>query len=261
MVDASEITAGEERVGAEQWARVIEEQGYGYLFGDFKGGWLIRGRPVSEIKPEGMWQGLGGYDSIGHFGRDDNLSMLSNDSPIRLSTRHFSRISGHGLTSGETNYFAVYQLRPTVKREKKRFFKTKTIDVPGPDADLVDGLGLQGDWSAATYHMTGRTDFAGRATLLSFSFVLPTSEINRLTEEVVKNPDLIEEIFQLIYPKLSGDKGVKRAKAKKLMVYSFTNVRSRWKVDGVEKVDHNEEFELLAEPEFSTPVGERSVSD
>ncbi len=87
---------------------------------------------------------------------------------------------------------------------------------------------------------------------LKFQFYLPENIAKEFRKAIISNPDVIEKIFQLSYPGLTGPNGLQRVQTNSLSLIDITD-------DLVQIASQERSVSRLPKTElsFSTPVGER----
>lgn len=140
-----------------------------------------------------------------------------------------------------THYFIKSQ--PLDKDNRLRTI----LDLPG-DSTWVEFCHLM--WSYRDYTPDNR----GHHVLLKFSYVLPETEANKFSAAVEQDPDLLEEVFQGMYPGLV-DRGLQRVQTDKVCFITLpTN-----KIMGIydDGIDFMQQVEGLPKKAYSRVIGEQ----
>lgn len=206
----------------KKWARIIREKGVGILDGKF-GDWRYLDEGGNFIKiPEHVGKE---FKTAGLFGnKDDSDRRLANC----YDGRAYFKMPGSDIitfseVSKKANRANFLQLRPLDER-KDRF--------------------SHGVITRYTSWIDPRSTFDHRGPArFYFTFVLPEKEGDEFFSACKKNFDLIEEVFQSVYPGLTGKNGARRMITDRLKVIVPQNSKNPTEV------------------RFSHPVGETQWSE
>lgn len=166
-----------EAIEGKKWADIIRSKGFGSLHGVFSPKWQyeLNGSMTNLVEANK------GFQTAGHFG-------------IRYASLLNQPILGK-------TYNTIYPQFSHDIRDPANFFITSNYL-----GDKVNRQILFGYYSWPD----PRFDVNRGIAPLQFAFVLPLTEGEGFERAVVKNADLIEEIFQNVYPGLTGEQGMKR---------------------------------------------------
>lgn len=205
----------------KRWAEILRKEGAGRLRGKFRKSWTFTnpsGKEEQVSDEEGPFTG-GGY-----FGNEVKVRIVSSD---------VSKSLGNKIGVFEKSMFEYMKLNGQL---------TSFV--------ITDALNSQndnnfGDWKGFLYStpLQNAPDARGGVIKLDFSFALPGKRAEELVDSLKAkgNGDLIEDIFQNMYPGLTGENGAKRII-----------------VDKMEILNRSASFgkELPYKLPFSRPVGE-----
>lgn len=217
---------------ADFWVDMLRTKGIGCLSGKFKKEWRVNGQPVDSERPSS-------FEAIGSFGNSE-VKQISYYIPAEYIssevTRHVSEEQ-----RVQANYFVI---SPSLKLD---------------DADkfLAQKLQLSGDLSSASYEMWGDKDSVpdsrGHSIPFNFAFILPTTQLLELFNEVKQKPELIEEIFQRMYSGLTGKEGLVRKTVQKVRILEIPRNYAQMKT---EYYPLKRFFNNPQEYMFQKPIGE-----
>ncbi|MBI2327717.1 hypothetical protein HYU92_05370 [Candidatus Curtissbacteria bacterium] len=176
---------------ASEWANKIK---YHFLRGKFGNGWQTRNGPLR-------------FDyNTSDFKSTEVKGSFTIPSDW-IVDRNYKNIKAMGLLVG---YF--YEVS---KQRDKNF-----LIVSAPSADVNRAIGLREDYVPLQYlmwsHKDATPDARGNHVPLSFYFFLPEQEAKAFLEKIGKNPDLIENVFQLQHPGLVAQGQVQRVRVDQL---------------------------------------------
>lgn len=230
VVDSKQETSAESSVESEgkKWARIIREKGVGLLDGKFRRDWTYLqddGKLVKIAEHADMGFTVAGLIGAGYQDRREiNLLQgfdIDNNVAIPLAGRD---IVSHEFNMGRESRANFLQITPLGPR-KDRF----------SNGIIIRYLA----W------LDRRSGDSRGETPFGFTFVLPEKEKREFGHVLEKNIDVIEDIFQNVYPGLTGEKGANRMIVEKLIVVDPDDNIKGW-------MGGKREGKLS----FSRPVGE-----
>lgn len=196
----AEVQAPSESEG-KGWAKIIREKGAGFLFGKFKNSW-------------GYYDENGSFHGIEPWEQNDKATILGFTSAGWFG-KHGFPITGESIETYSRVAFYNGTAATPPKDTSSNF-----LVIGDAGANRKERDGFQG-WKAfkylSWYDLLQVENRAGHNVInLPFRFTLPPEESSQFVEAVNKNPDLIEDVFQNVYPGLVGEKGIKRLTVGKL---------------------------------------------
>lgn len=199
------------------WAEKLKASGIGCLSVKFSPDWTVDNKSLeAELSPsdvasfrrettitENIGKPLGmldkltmSYIGIGTFGSDDIKKKYYNI-PSNMMSQDLQRSVDLKKRTG-INHLFIYPQHGS------------------------EYLPSQGNVASATYLMWGNPadipDSRGNLLPFQFSFIINPTDMGILITDVKKNPDLIENVFQKMYPRLTGENGLKRKSASELVI-------------------------------------------
>lgn len=218
---------------AEEWASKIK---YHFLNGKFGNGWQTQNGPLQFDHTTSDFRYT---EVIGNFNIPPNVINGRNYQNIKAT----QAISSH-----------LYH------RKEQKDMNYLIIGVPSTNVNTE--IGLAAEYLPLRYLMWSHKDVTpdtrGHHTPLEYEFFLPKQEANVLLEKIGKNPNLIEDIFQLQHPGLIAPGQVQRVRVNQL---SIIDVQTATKdVDLLTSLPPNSYAIRTITPRetlnFTNPVGE-----
>ncbi len=181
---------------SKPWIETIRQKGKGFLSGKFKPAWF-KTEQLQQYKDEFNLNNPYEFSKVGIFGgiRADSVGAKNPTTAASAAIGTW----GDQKTKNDTHYFITSQ----------PFDKA---------SDLGKALHLSGSgqWRAFTYlmweHKSSTPDSRGHHIPMGLHFFLPEPEASKFAQAVKNNPDILEDVFQGMYPTLT--KGLTRVNIK-----------------------------------------------
>jgi len=190
--------ASDEQIERTDWVKILKEKGKSFLMGKIDPNWMEASKGTKPIK--------GRQDSnfidIGLFNlTPDQISVLRHhDSVMSASTAISYMGSIRDYQSYQNSHYLI--IGNPIKGDTTLGFSL--------------GLDPNSTWRALNHVMWAHRAYTSsnrsNHTPVESIILLPEHDADELIQQIPKNPDILEEIFQGIYPELT-DRGLQRVQA------------------------------------------------
>lgn len=205
-----------------KWAEILRREGWGILGGKFRKSWTF-------INPQGKEEQIsneeGGFTGGGRFGSYD-MPYVGKPRVIEVERSFLPQVDRYNFDS--------YHKRGEI------FNSLILVDA---DESIRDFKNEFGGWKIFQYssYLTNAPDARGGVIQLQFGFSLPPNMASDFISKVEKNPDLMEEVFQNMYPGLTGKGKAERVIVEKIRLVNKSSLKTG---------------NAVTDLPFSSPVGE-----
>lgn len=203
MNQRTDVATPREQAKQNEWVNILKEKGKGYLMGKIDTDWLNEAKGTHPIKGKKD----GPFLETGEFNLNKKqIREIFNDLPAGAV--------GASVAS------AIYEWDSEDNKSTHHFIKGRSFK---GNSKLGTALNLNPDstwkpflhlmWAHEAYTSSDR----GRHTPIEFITLLPEPDASRFESDVEGNPDLLEVVFQGMYPGLT-ERGLQRVQTDKLKI-------------------------------------------
>lgn len=206
----------------KMWAEILRREGGGILRGKFRKSWIFlnpQGKEEQVSNEEGPYTGGGSYGSydMPYIGKPRVLEVEKKSLP-QVDRYNFD---WHRKNGEVFNSLIVVDADETTGDFKKKFVGWKIFDYSS--------------------YLANAPDARGAVIKLQFGFSLPPNRASDFASRVEERPDLMEEVFQNMYPGLTGNGKAERVIVEKMKLVNKSSPETK---------------NTVADLSFTSPVGE-----